>query len=57
MNGPSDGRGRNAGSSLVEMCIWSFLILVALIGFERGFLKRYRGFKEAIQNQNSRLKP
>ncbi len=57
MNGPSDGRGRNAGSSLVEMCVWSFLILVALIGFERGFLKRYRGFKEAIQNQNSRLKP
>jgi|GEM_PF-6095787 len=57
MNGPFAGQNKESGSSLVEMCLWSFLIVITVIAFERGFLRRYRGFKIAVSEQARPLNP
>jgi hypothetical protein len=39
------------------MCLWSLVITLTLIAFEKSYIRRYRGFKAAIAEQGSPLKP
>ena len=57
MGGLHAGPNNRTGSAVLEMCLWSVLIVLILSGFHQKSQKCYRGFKKAIKEQASPIRP
>jgi hypothetical protein len=57
MNGGRGGQNKQSGSVVLEVSLWSFLMVITIAVLHQKYEKGYRGFLKAIHHQSRMLLP